>query len=779
MGGYNFVERKNRPVTSQHQSGLLGRLEDTRFLTGQGNYTADHNRPGQVYAKVVRSEHAHAKILNIDTGSASEVEGVLGVWTEADLAADGLGVLPCGVQAATDAPIIVPPRYALARDRVRHVGDPVAFVVAKTEIAATEAAELVDVDYEALAFSVSSATSLAPGAPEIWPEAAGNVAYRFRKGNQDAAERAMADAAHIVELELINNRVSALPTEPRAGIGEFDPDTGQFTLELTGQGLHGIRDPMAVSVFQIPVDQIDLFADDVGGGFGLKNFLFPEWILVLWAARRLGAPVKWVAEAGEDLSGSIHGRAIDTTARLALDANGKFLALEVDLISDLGAYASGGGPNAATNAASTAMGGIYVIPEIFMQSRGVYTNTTPVDAYRGAGKPEANFIIERLIDAAARRCGFDPVELRLHNVVDQFPYEKALGATLDCGRYKENIQTAAARANRDSFEARRATAKSAGKLRGLGVACFLESARGAPQEEVRVQFADDGAIEIITGTESNGQGHETTFAEIASARLGLPLDAFRYVQADTRRTRTGSGHGGARSMHMGGGTLALAIDQMIEKGKTVAAQLLQVISGQVGYSDGQFTVEGSARSIGLSEVAEAAKTMDGETLDTTVFREDAPFTFPGGCQIAEVEIDPDTGEVNLLRYTAVDDYGHILNPMLAEGQVHGGLVQGIGQALGERIVYDQDSGQLLTGSLMDYAVPRAADIPFFDVVLSGEPTSANLLGVKGTGQAGCIGAPPTIVNAVIDALSPLGIDHIQMPATSEVVWQAIQSKTAN
>jgi carbon-monoxide dehydrogenase large subunit len=773
-------------VSITHADGSLPRLEDARFLTGHGRYTADHDRANQLHAAVVRSPHAHAEITSIDVEEARAAPGVVAIVTEADLAADGLGMLPCGVKFPTVEPLKVPPRYALARGRVRHVGDPVAFVVAESREAAIDAAELVMVDYDPLPVIVDQREALQPGAPEIWPvEVPGNRAFVFQKGDREATDRAFAEAAHVVELSLVNNRVSAFPLEPRAAIGEVNPETGQLVLELTAQGLHGIRDPMADSVFGLGHDRIHLFAEDVGGGFGLKNFLFPEWILVLWAARHLGRPVKWVADNADDLQGSIHGRAIDSDVALALDANGKFLGLRVNMIADLGAYASGGGPNAGTNAASTAMGGIYDIPAIFMETRGAYTNTTPVDAYRGAGKPEANYVIERLIDAAARRCGFDPVELRRKNVVRTFPYPKALGAVLDCGRFAGNIEDAVRLADRDGFEARRATSKAAGKLRGLGVACFLESARGVPQEEVKLLFRDrsDGVldIEIVTGTESNGQGHETAFAQVAADRLGLPIESFTFTQADTRRTRTGFGHGGARSMHMGAGTLAVAIDRAIESGRAVAARLLQASVEEIGYAAGRFAVTGSDRSVGLAEVAVAARKPDvsPETaeigLDTTVLREDVPFSFPGGCHLAEVEVDPETGHVAILRYVAVDDYGTLVNPMLTEGQVHGGLAQGIGQALSELVAYETDSGQLLSGSLMDYALPRAVDLPAFEVTFAGDPTAANLLGVKGSGQAGCISAPPTIVNAVVDALSPLGIDEIQMPATPLRIWEAIQA----
>jgi carbon-monoxide dehydrogenase large subunit len=755
------------------------RLEDIRFLTGRGQYTADHNRQGQLFAAFVRSPYAHADITSIDTEAADASPGVAGVWTHEHIAFDGLGTLPCGSQFETVTPLIVPRRHVLAQGRVRHVGEPVAFVVANSVVAAADAAELIEIEYEIMPAAVDAVEALKTGAPEIWPDAVGNLAFTFQKGDRDGTARAMAGAAHVVELSMLNNRISAMPIEPRAAIAEVDAATGKLVLEVTGQGVHGIRDTLA-SVLRVEKDDLAVFAQDVGGGFGLKNFTFPEWALMLWAARRLNRPVKWISNPNEDLLGTVHGRAMHCTGRLGLDRDGQFLAMEVGIVADLGAYASPAGPNASTNAASTAMGGIYDIPQIFMESRGAFTNKVPIDAYRGAGKPEANYIVERLIDAAARRHGFDPVVLRERNAVSSFPHRKALGAELDCGNFKANITKAARLADREGFAARRAGSEARGRLRGLGVACFLESARGAPNEEVQLLFADDGRIEIRTGTESNGQGHETTFPQVAAERLELPIDQFHYRQPDTRLTRTGSGHGGARSMHMGAGTMAIAIDQMLDKAIAVAARLLQSDPSEVTYAEGRFST-GSDSAVDLTEVARAARqpefALDGETsgLDTTVFRQNAPFTFPGGCHVAEVEIDPETGGLEVLRYTAVDDYGHVVNPVLAEGQVHGGLAQGIGQALGELVAYDEETGQLLAGSLMDYWLPRAADLPAFDVVLDGQPTSANLIGVKGCGQAGCISAPPTMINAILAALAPLGVDHIEMPATAESIWKAIQA----
>lgn len=755
------------------------RREDLRFVTGAGSYTADQNREGQLWAAFVRSPYAHADILELDTSFAEAAPGVAGVWTQADLAADGIRTLPCGSKFEAVTPLVEPPRHAMAPGRVRHVGEVVAFVVAGTETEAVEAAEQVVVDYEVLPAVVDGEAALRPGAPTVWDEAEGNLAFTFRKGDREATAQALDGATHVVELSMLNNRISALPLEPRAAIAEPGPKPGQLVFEVTGQGVHGIRNTLA-HVLNMAPEGLAVVAQDVGGGFGLKNFTHPEWVLMLYAAAKLGRPVKWISNPNEDLLGSVHARAMHCAGRLGLDAEGRFLGLEVNIVADLGAYASPAGPNASTNAASTAMGGVYDIPEIFMESRGVFTNKVPVDAYRGAGKPEANYIVERLIDAAVRRCGFDPVELRRINSLSSFPHQKALGAELDCGNYRANIDTAERLSDRPGFEDRCAASESSGRLRGLGVACFLESARGAPNEEVQLLFREDGKLEIRTGTESNGQGHETTFPQMAANRLGLDIDDFIYRQPDTRLTRMGNGHGGARSMHMGAGTLAMAIDQMLLKARDIGARLLQADPADIAYDRGTFSA-GAESTVSLAEVAEAARQpefagTDGATgLDTTMFRENAPFTFPGGCHIAEVEVDPDTGRVDLVRYTAVDDYGKLVNPMLAEGQVHGGLAQGIGQALGEHVVYDGDSGQLLSGSMMDYWLPRASDLPSFDVILDGQPTAANPIGVKGCGQAGCISAPPTVIHAILDALKPLGVDHIEMPATPEHVWRAIQS----
>ncbi|MGE0224483.1 MAG: xanthine dehydrogenase family protein molybdopterin-binding subunit [Acetobacteraceae bacterium] len=754
------------------------RFEDDRFLTGRGVFVEDVNEPGQAWAHVVRSPHAHAAIGRIDVAAARAAPGVLAVYTADDIA--GLGPLPCTTAVATEAPMIVPPRPALARGRVRHVGDPVAFIVAETVFAARDAAELVAVDYTVLPSVVDGPTALQPGAPQLWDEAPGNFSFRFRKGDPTAVAEAFSRAAHTVEIELVNNRLVIVPIETRSAIARYDGNT--FHLFLTAAGVHAIRNTLADAVFRVPKERVHVVAPDVGGGFGIKNAVYPEWVMLLFAARDLGRAVKWVEERAEDFVSTAQGRDNVTRARLALDADGTFLGLDVSTIANLGAYMSGGGPGSSTNAPSAAMGGGYVIPAIAMDVRAAFTNTVPIDAYRGAGKPEANYLIERLIDLAAVRCGFDAVDLRRRNAIATFPYPKALGTVVDCGRFGLNIDDVLVAADHAGFPARKAASEARGRLRGIGVACFLETARGSPNEGAEIRFQDDGKVALLIGTQSNGQGHETSYPQIAADLLGLKPEQFHYIQADTAEIPAGNGHGGARSMHMGGAALHKAAMEVIANGTRIAARLLQASPDQVVFADGRFLIRSiPERSVDLLSVARAARDpaalpegMD-PGLDTYVWNLLDVITFPNGCHVAEVEVDPDTGAVTLDRYTAVDDYGTLINPMLTIGQVQGGVAQGIGQAMLEHTVYDPESGQLLSGSLMDYTLPRATDLPDLGITLTGVPTNANPLGVKGAGQAGAIAAPQTIISAIVNALAPLGVEHIDMPATPERVWRAIQA----
>jgi carbon-monoxide dehydrogenase large subunit len=763
------------PIRTPLSGQSLRRLEDERFLRGAGRYLDDAGAAGHLHAHVVRSPHAHARILGIRM-TAAAAAGVAGVYTAADLRTDGIGPLPCIARVATEEPLVVPPRPALAEGVVRHVGDPVALVVAHTRQAARDAAELVEVDYEPLPAVVDATAALAPGAPLLWPQAPGNLAFRFRKGDPEAVRKAMEAAAVVVQAELVNNRVVAAPIEPRAAIGRHD--SGRLDLQLSGQGVHALRDQLA-EVFGLPPDRIRVASPDVGGGFGAKNFLYPEYVLVLFAARRLGHPVRWISDRTEDFLSSAQGRDNRTRARLALDRDGRLLALEVDTVADMGAHLSTSGPGSSTNSYATAMGGLYDIPAIALEVRGAFTNTVPIDAYRGAGKPEANYVIERLIDLAARQTGRDPVALRRRNLIAALPHRTALGMTIDSGRFAENLDAAVASADHAGFAARRAASAAAGRLRGIGVACFLETARGQPGEAAGVAFRPDGRVALISGTQSNGQGHETSFPQIAADRLGLPIGCFELVQADTRTVPSGAGHGGARSMHMGGAALVLALGTVITKGRAIAAQLLQCAPEALDFAEGAYVLAGddpgTGRSVGLSTVARMAETAGGNALDCHVATPLDVFTFPNGCHVAEVEIDPQTGAVRLLRYTAVDDYGVLINPLLTAGQVQGGVAQGIGQALHEATAYDAGSGQLVSASFMDYALPRADDLPALDIGFAGVPTAANPLGVKGAGQAGCIAAPQAIMTAVLDALAPLGVRDLDMPATPERVWRAIRA----
>jgi carbon-monoxide dehydrogenase large subunit len=752
----------------------LRRLEDQRFLTGQGRYTADIRLPGELALAVIRSPHAHAAIGAIDGTAALAMPGVLGVFTAADLA--DLGPIPCGTTVKTDGPMHVPPHRALATGHARYVGEPVAFIVATTAIAAQDAAELVTVDYTPLPCVTDAAAALAPGAPQLWDSVPGNLAFRFRKGDAAAVDAAMAQAAHIASLTLVNNRVIVAPLEHRAAVAEYDPVTASFSLLLSGQGVHAIRRHLAETVFAIPLDRIHLSSPDVGGGFGVKNGLYPEYIMVLWAARHLGRPVRWASGHGEDFLSTVHARDNLTQARLGLDAAGKFLALEVQTIANMGAAMATGGPGSSTNSPGNAMGAGYAIPAISMSVRGAFTNTTPIDAYRGAGKPEANYIIERLIDEAARITGMDRIALRRQNLVRDFPHHTAMATTIDGGRFAANIDVALAQSAADGFPARRAASRH---YRGLGITCFLETARGAIGEGAEIRFAPSGRVSLHLGTQSNGQGHETSFPQLAADRLGLPITDFDYIQADTRTVRDGNGHGGARSLYMGGVALMEAIDTALAKARIVAGRLLQSDPAALSFSAGSFAVD--TRSVTLMEVARAATDpVHGtpEGLDSYHWTTTDLITFPNGCHVAEVEVDAETGLISLLRYTAVDDYGTIVNPLLLEGQVQGGLAQGIGQAMLERTVYDPVSGQLLTGSFMDYCLPRATDLPMLDLHLNGTPTAGNRLGVKGAGQAGAIAAPQVVVAAVLDALAPLGVHHLDMPLTPEQVWRAIQNATS-
>ena len=757
------------PVMIPTDPRSLRRFEDERFLTGQGLYLDDEAVPDALHAMVLRSPHAHAAILSIDAEAARNLPGVHAVYTAAEIA--DLAPLPCSLAVAGEAPLIVPPRSPLAGERARHVGDPVAFIVAETAELAREASELIAVNYDILPSVTELAAASDPDAPEIWPQAPGNLALRYRLGDEAAVATAFAQAAHVVTCRVVNNRIAAAALEPRAALGRFDKASGRYRLSLSGASVHDIRRELA-AVLRIAPERIDVACPDVGGGFGMKNVTYPEYALVLVAAERLGRPVRWLAERIEDFSGGVHARDNLTTGKLAIDAKGRFLALQVETTANLGAYVSSLGPGSATTAPTPAMGGLYDIPAMTMDVRCVFTNTAPIDAYRGAGKPEANYLIERLVEAAASRLRIDPATLRKRNFIRRFPYRKPFGAVLDCGSFGSNLDQVLAAADRAGFRRRRAESRRRGKLRGFGIGCFLETSRGAPNEDAWLSFRADGGIDMTVGTQSNGQGHETSFAQLLASRLGLPVERCHLIQGDTARVPSGGGHGGARSLHMGGGALALAADALVENAKLAAAELLQAAAEAVSFHDGRFLAPG-AGEVDLGSVARHVAETTGKPLASHGARRNAPLTFPNGAQAAEVEVDPQTGEVTLLRYVAVDDYGTLINPLLTEAQVHGGLAQGIGQALMEKVSYDA-SGQPITGSFMDYALPRAGDIPPMAIGDHPSPATTNPLGTKGCGEAGCAGSLATVVNAVVDALSDYGVTHLDMPLTSERIWRAIQ-----
>jgi len=776
------------------------RKEDRRFLTGQGNYTADINRPGQLYAHILRSPHAHALIKGIDTTEARQAPGVVAIYTGADMAADKVGGLPCGwqIHSKDGTPMVEPPHPPLVTDRVRHVGDQVAVVIAETKAQARDAADLVMVDYDPLPAIVATADALKPGAPQVHEAAANNICYDWHLGDAAATDAAFAGAHHVTTLDIVNNRLVPNAMEPRAYIGEYDRATDETTLWTTSQNPHVIRLLMGAFVLGIPEHKLRVVAPDVGGGFGSKIYHYAEEAIVTWAARKLARPVKWVAERGEAFLSDAHGRDHVTRAQLAMDKDGRFLGLKVHTIANMGAYLSTFAPSIPTYLYATLLAGQYATPAIYAEVKAVFTHTVPVDAYRGAGRPEACFLLERLVDTAAREMGIDRAEIRRRNFIpaSAMPYATPVALTYDSGDFHKNLEDALRLADYAGFPARKAESAARGKLRGLGLCSYIEACGIAPSnvagalgaraglyESAEVRFHPTGSVTVFTGSHSHGQSHETTFAQIVSDRLGVPLENIEIVHGDTNKVPFGMGTYGSRSLPVGGSAIVKAVDKVIAKSRKIAAHLMEAAEADIEFKDGRFTIAGTDRAVTIAEVAMSAYVphkfpLDElePGLDEQAFYDPKNFTFPNGVQIAEVEIDPDTGVTKILSFIAVDDFGRIINPMVVEGQVHGGVVQGIGQALYENCVYDAESGQLITGSFMDYCMPRADDVPSFTVVTNEHaPCTHNPLGVKGCGEAGTIGGSATIINAVVDALSGHGIKHIDMPATPEKVWRAIQA----
>jgi carbon-monoxide dehydrogenase large subunit len=759
------------------------RFEDVRLVRGGGRFHDDVNLPGQAHAIVVRSVHAHARIVGIDTAAAVRAPGVLAVFTGDDFAQAGLGSTRVTLSRVRPdgSPMHAPPHPVLVRDRVRCVGDPVAFLIAETAVQAEDAAELVRIDYEPLPSVTATGEASRPGSPAVWDECPDNVSNVFETGDGAAVEAAFARAAHVVTRRYAISRVHAQYMEPRGALGVYDHGEDRYTLHADVQYPHRVRQVLA-GIFHVPEQRIRVVSGDIGGAFGTKGWQYPEHRLVLWAARKLGRPVKWGCERREAILADEHARDVVSEAGLALDADGRFLGLRVRTIANVGAYVSSDRNLLATFMNVATLVGVYAIPAAHVHVTCVLANVNPTAPYRGAGRPESTYVIERLIDDTARELGLDRVALRRLNLIpaSAMPYRTAFKVTYDSGQFEKGMDKALELADVAGFPARRQASRLRGKLRGLSVVNAIERAASPQSEFAEIRFDPSGGATVLMGTKSQGQGHETAFKQVLHERLGLDPHAVRYVDGDTDQVASGTGTFGSRSVAIGGSALWLAADKVIAKGRRIAAHLLEAAEADIVFADARFRVAGTDRAVTLSEVARAAfqPTRLPADLEPGLY-ETGTFvpkhdTWPNGCHIGEVEIDPDTGVVTLVDYVVVDDVGTVVNPLTLAGQIHGGIAQGVGQALMEEVVYDPASGQLLTASFMEYAMPRADTLP--DVVIGSNPvpTAANLLGAKGAGEAGTVGALPAVMNAVLDALAPLGVRHLDMPATPDRVWEAIQ-----
>jgi aerobic carbon-monoxide dehydrogenase large subunit len=760
------------------------RTEDPRLLTGRGRYTDDFVLPRLAHAYVLRSPHAHARIRAIDIRAAQQSPGVLAVLTGEDWAAEKFGapqpVIPR--QRRDGSPMFVPMRPALAKDRAMLVGDPVALVVAETIDLARDAAEQIAVEYEPLPSVTATEAALSNNAPRLWPECRDNECFFFSLGDRRAVEAAFARADHVTRLKLVFNRVTAATMEPRGCIGEWDDRLGRFTLYVGTQRPHNARADLARRILHIPETQLRVVAGEVGGSFGMKGGHYPEYALALWAARKIGRPVKWIAERGEGMLSDDHDRDHISEAELALDRDGHFLALRARNVSNIGAYLAPGGIISPTMHLG-GLAGTYTTPAISVEVSAVFTNTTSIGPYRGSGRPEASYIVERLIDNAAREIGIDRAELRRRNTVpaSAMPFKTGLVYTLDCGEFSQNLNRALAMADYTGFERRRDESRRRGKLRGIGFSNIIEQTSQAQGETVMVRVDSGGTVTVIPGSISHGQGHETMYKILLSDRLGLDEAAIRVAHSDTDLAPDGGCTYASRTAVLGGSAAAMAADKIVAKARKIAAHAMEAAEADIEFSDGMFCVAGTDRVISLLEVAQAAYVpsrlppgLETGLYEVASFSPEIP-NFPNGCHVCEVEIDPETGATQVLRYAVVDDVGTVINRLTLEGQIHGGVAQGIGQAFGEHLVYDEQSGQLLSGSLMDYGLPRADEVPSFETGENPVPTKTNPLGVKGAGEAGNVGALAAIMNAVVDALSPLGVAHIDMPATPEKVWRSIRA----
>ena len=770
------------------------RREDQRFLTGNGQYTDDVHMQRETAGVFLRSPHAHARIKSIKLDAAKKAPGVLAIFTGQDLLDAKVNGLPCGwlINNKDGTPMKEPAHPCLAQGKVRHVGDQVALIVAQTQWQAKDAAELIEVDYETLPAVVDtgSANSVATLVHDDVP---GNLCYDWGHGDKAATDAAFAKAAHVTKLSFTNNRLIPNAMEPRAAIASYTKHDDSYTLHVANQNPHVERLLMCAFVLGLPESKVRVIAPDVGGGFGSKIFLYAEDVALTWASKRVGRPIKWTAERSESFLTDAHGRDHVSTAEMAMDAGGNFLALRVATTANMGAYLSTFASAIPTILYATLLAGQYKTPAIYVEVKAVFTNTAPVDAYRGAGRPEATYLVERIVEQCAREMKLDPAEIRRRNFIKTFPYNTPVGLTYDVGDYDATLTKVLKLADVAGYPARKAASAAKGKLRGLGYSCYIEACGIAPSniagalgaraglfEAAEVRVHPTGTVTVFTGSHSHGQGHETTFAQVVASKLGIPVENVEIVHGDTGRVLFGMGTYGSRSLAVGGTAIVKAVDKVIAKGKKIAAHLLEAADTDIVFENGEFKVAGTDKKVPFAQVSLTAYVPHNYPLDKlepglneNAFYDPANFTFPAGSYVCEVEVDPKTGDTTICSFTAVDDFGNIVNPMIVEGQVHGGLAQGIGQALLENCVYDKETGQLLTGSYMDYAMPRADDLPSFKVDNCVTPCSHNPLGVKGCGEAGAIGAPPALINAITDAL---GVRDLEMPATRERVWRAAQAR---
>jgi aerobic carbon-monoxide dehydrogenase large subunit len=760
------------------------RVEDPTLLKGEGRYTDDVNIAGQAHAYVLRSRYAHGTIRKVNVSAARKMPGVLGAYAAADLATAGVNPIKCGmmVQGRDGKPWLTPPRPVLAAEKVRFAGEAVALIVAETLAQAKDAAEAVEVEIDPLPAAPTPAAALAAGAPQVHDGVPGNVAVDYHWGDSAKVAEAFAKAAHVTKLSLVSNRIVINPLEPRSAVGQYDSGSGKYTLTVCSQGVFGMKGGTATVLGTTP-DKMQVLTHNVGGSFGMKSQIFPENVLVLFAAKALGRPVKWTDERSDSFVSDHHGRDHAQTIEGAFDKDGNILAVRLTGTGNAGAYPIVPLPytvNAVKNVVS-----VYKTPLLEVNTKGVYTNSTPVGAYRGAGRPEGNYYMERLLDAAADETGIDKLELRRRNhiPVSAIPYKAPSDMNYDSGDFRAVFDHALKSSDWQGYEKRKAESRARGKIRGRGIGSYLEVTAPQGKEMGGIRFDKDGGVTIVTGTLDYGQGHHAPFAQVLVSRLGIPFHKIRLLQGDSNELLFGGGTGGSRSIMSSGNALVKASDQVIERGKQIAAVVLEAAPADIEFGKGRFTIVGTDRSVGLMDLA--TKLRDGlklpegvpDSLDVNLVADTPPSAFPNGCHVAEIELDPDTGVIEVVKYSMVNDFGNIVNPITVAGQAHGGVVQGIGQALMERTYYDTD-GQLLSGSYMDYAMPRADNAPMFDIENHPVPATTNPLGVKGCGEAGCAGSLPSIMNAVLDALGQYGIKHIDMPATPERIWQAIRKARA-